>query len=65
MSQTNGKIELQTPPDDLTTKTMLEVLIEAVRQLSEEVEALKELNVEILEKVNNLSSEGDGFGYDN
>lgn len=57
----NGKVDLT---EKLTTTTMLEILIEAIRELALEVELLKDLNAEILEKVNNLSTEGDGFSYD-
>lgn len=69
MAKGNGEVKFTT--EGLTTESLLEVLIEAVRQLDEKLDLQaeqlaeqKEALVEVLEKVNNLSFENDGYSVE-
>ncbi len=69
-TKTNGEAH-DVSTDGLTTEALLEVLLEAVTQLTERLEALtttvdevKEAQVELLEKVSNLSLPGADYGFD-
>lgn len=59
---TNGesKIKLR----DLTFTDKLDILIEALAELSDKVDELIEGQAELGEKVGNLTLEGDGFQVD-
>lgn len=62
MSQSNGKGDVTI--EQLDSRSMLEILLEAVQQLAEEIETLKETQTELIEKISNMSTPGSDFGYD-
>lgn len=61
MSKGNGHAEVQILSP--TTTQLVEILVEAVRQLTEKVENLQEQNGEILEKLNNLNTPGLDYDF--
>lgn len=62
MAKTNGQVELK--PEDMTIEALLEVLVEGMKQITEEQLEQKEILVELLEKVNNLSLPGTDYGVE-
>lgn len=58
----NGKGDVTV--EQLDMRSMLEILLEAVQQLTEQVEDLKEVQAELIEKVSNMSTPGSDFGTD-
>lgn len=58
-TKTNGGTEIV--PKSLTTEEKLDVLLTAVVELTGTMEDLKAQNEEIIEKLANLSLDGDGF----
>lgn len=56
---TNGNGHSELKANEMGTNQLLEVLVEAMQQLNENFEDFK---VEVLEKLENLNLDNDGFG---
>ena len=64
MSETKSNGGVRVDPNDMDANTMLEVLIEANRELTDKVDQLQETMAEILEKIDNISLPGGNFGIE-
>lgn len=54
----------QAAPTEPTPQILLEVLLEAVKELTELVAEIKDINVELLEKVSNLTIDNEGYSVE-
>lgn len=57
---TNGSTKIEAK--DITERALIEILLEAVQQLTEKVEELTEQQIELVEKVANISTPGGDYG---
>lgn len=62
MTQGNGQSDIKI--SEVSERTMIEILLEAVQQLTETVEDLKETQTELIEKISNMSTPGSDYGFD-
>jgi hypothetical protein len=60
MATGNGKSD-SFDTDGMGTPELLKVLVEGLKQLNETLEVMAEIQESILERLNNLSTDGDGY----
>jgi hypothetical protein len=58
----NGASEIKA--EQIATVDVLNALVEAVAEMQEALDEIKTTQGEILEKINNLTLDGDGYAYE-